>query len=56
LAFKLNLETVKVNQHAKYLNQRSSNSEVITNIHTGWTNCSVWTTSNKQKSSYVKWV
>jgi len=48
LTFKLDLDRVKVNQHAKYLGQRSFNPEVIDRTHTythiNPTEHSSWTT------------
>jgi len=47
LTFKHDLDSVKMNQHAKHLGQRSLSVKVIiwihTHTHTHPTNCSTWT-------------
>jgi len=47
LTFQLDLVSISVNQHAKYLGERSSNSKVIfwnLNTYTHQTEYSTWTT------------
>jgi len=47
---KLNLDNFKMNQHAKYLAQRSFSSLVIVRAHTHCTDCSTWATKVVGKS------
>jgi len=44
LAFKLDVDSVTLNQHDKYLRQMSFCSKVIVGTHTHWTDCSTWIT------------
>jgi len=44
MIFDLDLDMVMVNQHARYLGQRSITSTVTVRTHTHTTNCSTWIT------------
>jgi len=44
LTFKLDLDKVKINHHAKCLGQRSFMSKVILYTHSHLISCSTWTT------------
>ena len=49
LNFKYNLDCIKKNQHANYIDQRSFRSNVIVraNTHTYTIDCSTWTSKAK---------